>query len=281
LFMALIHAREVAMPKPQGRCIFCTGAGLTKEHVFPDWLNGMLPKRRYNKLERFRAFDPSNEAEPLVSETAKVHQGGPANRKVRVVCSGCNSGWMGRLQDRSKPILEPLIRGQTCVVGVYGQLTVATWVAMTATTAEFIQRAAPPAIQPQDRHHLWRRLAPPDHWQIWMGHYGGIDKELSYAQVRFELSKSGESPVKFKDVPTVNTQTTSIILGKLYLYLFSSAIQGPWPLLLSGEISAKLHSIWPLSGSDIRWPPQSSLTDHDVVSLKTALLERLGLSSHG
>ena len=80
------------MAKPPGQCIFCERTGLTKEHVFPDWLNSLYPKRPYNKRERLRAFDPNKQTDQVVLESARIHQGGPANRKVRVVCSKCNVG---------------------------------------------------------------------------------------------------------------------------------------------------------------------------------------------
>ena len=142
------------MVKSPGRCIFCEGTGLTKEHVFPDWLNSVYPKRLYNKRERFRAFDPSKQADQVVFEFARIHQGGPANRKVRVVCSECNNGWMALLQERAKPVLIPLIRGDTCRVDPDVQRLTATWAAVMGSTAEYIERDAPPAIAPLDRDYL-------------------------------------------------------------------------------------------------------------------------------
>ena len=30
--------------KAQGKCIFCGGEGLTKEHVWPNWIKSVLPR---------------------------------------------------------------------------------------------------------------------------------------------------------------------------------------------------------------------------------------------
>jgi hypothetical protein len=263
------------MAKPPGRCIFCEQTGLTKEHVFPDWMNGVYPKGSYNKLEHLRAFDPKRQADQLVGESSRIHQGGPANRKVRVVCTRCNTGWLSRLQNRAKPVLIPLIQGDGCLVKVAAQRIIALWGAVIAITAEYTQPSLPHAITPQDRHYMWRNDNPPDDWQIWIGHYIGTEKAMSYAQVRFTLSPKGSSLIPSGIAPTTNTQVATMIFGKLYLYLFASSLGGIGPLRLGDH----LRPIWPLSGSDISWPPTLGLSDRDRISLNNRLLAQLGVSS--
>ena len=40
-------------------------------------------------------------------------QGGAITKKLRVVCETCNNEWMSEIEDRVKPILAPLILGQS------------------------------------------------------------------------------------------------------------------------------------------------------------------------
>jgi hypothetical protein len=267
------------MPKPQGRCIFCTGTGLTKEHVFPDWLNDVLPRGKYNKHERLRSFDPARPGNPVVLDATRIHQGGPANRRVRVVCGSCNSGWMGNLQDRAKPVLVPLIRGESCAIGAAARNLIASWTAMTAMTAELMQQ--PSSILPRDRDHLWREGEPPSNWQIWMGYYDGSANVFSYAAAKCSWRPKSVSPAELEQVPAVNTQTTSMFFGKLYLYVFSSAAKRLGPMQLGEAIRPKLHPIWPPRSSDTSWPCDLRLTEGEVGELKHAILRTAGFLSHG
>jgi hypothetical protein len=143
-----------------------------------------------------------------------------------------------------------------------------------ASTAEYIARDAPPAIAPHDRDYLRRYRAPPGDWQIWLGYYIGSEKSLWYEQFRFTLSLKGSSPVSLKKVP--NTQVTTIIVGALYLYVFTSFLDGIGSL----RLSERLRPIWPLSGADITWPLSVGLSDTDRISLRTRLLMQLKASSH-
>ena len=224
------------MARPPGRCISCEGTGLTKEHVFPDWLNSVYPKRPYHKRERFRAFDTSKQADQ-VARSPDYKEDTLTGRCV-YVCSGCNNGWMALLQESAKPVLIPLIRGDT--VSSYPRRTelTAMWAAVIASTAEYIKRDAPPAIAPHDRDYIRKYRSPPDDWQIWMGYYIGSEKSLWYEQFRFTLSLKGSLSVPLKVAP--NTQVTTTIVGKLYLYVFTSVLDGIGPLPLSERLRPDL-----------------------------------------
>ena len=49
------------MSKPAGKCVFCDKPGLTKGHVWPDWLNNILPRtatRHEEVVGEFSTFTP-------------------------------------------------------------------------------------------------------------------------------------------------------------------------------------------------------------------------------
>ena len=84
------------MAKPPGQCIFCERTGLTKEHVFPDWLNSLYPKRPYNKRERLRAFDPNKQTDQVVLELpGSTKVGLLTGRCVSSVLNVTSDGWLG------------------------------------------------------------------------------------------------------------------------------------------------------------------------------------------
>jgi hypothetical protein len=87
----------------------CLSCGLTSntpsgEHVFSDWL---LKELQCQEL-------PMHFSRRYGDGTTSVHRTGITIGSFRLkrVCEGCNNGWMSRLEDRAKPILLPLMKGQ-------------------------------------------------------------------------------------------------------------------------------------------------------------------------
>src|SRR4051812_47707066 len=115
-------------------CAFCrTDTTLTREHVFPAWLNAYLPTDRpYWILEhdRFvgeRTFEVRRPARGL-------------DFTVRAVCAQCNGGWMSRLEGEARPILEPLMTSRELRPLMKDeQLAVGRWATKTAMMMDFTQ----------------------------------------------------------------------------------------------------------------------------------------------
>src|SRR5262245_26970593 len=70
--------------------------------------------------------------------SAKFISGDPQSRRVKNVCRRCNNGWMSVLQEHTKPIIIPLLKGDTTLLNSDRQNTLATWAAMTVS-AEYIE----------------------------------------------------------------------------------------------------------------------------------------------
>ena len=119
------------MPQQTGWCIFCGGRGLTKEHVWPKWLRGVLdpsittPRHFYSTsgFGRRRTF---------------THRAGTIeSRRLRIVCERRNTGWMSRLQNNARSRLLPLIRGQHISLTEANYKIVAAWSMMFTMVIEF------------------------------------------------------------------------------------------------------------------------------------------------
>ena len=105
------------MAKPPGICIFCGKGGMTKQHVWPDWLKLAVPRSFARHSQIYTHMDLQSVDRPLVSSPiVKSKQGDPAVKKVRKVCKSCNSGWMSRLETAAKPVLTPIIRGKNATL---------------------------------------------------------------------------------------------------------------------------------------------------------------------
>ena len=247
-------------------CIFCGNKPLTKEHVWPRWLRSHIP---YDK-DKFTSVTHDIYLEH-VDGSAKKETGDPKSRGIKVVCAACNSGWMSRLQEAVKPDLLNVILAEPAVFGQAKQARLAAWCAMTAMTGEFLSKSDVVGISQQDRDYLKDKLSPPRRtWKIWMGKYGKGEWGDHRVQNLLPIvdEDSGISP-NADNAP--NTQTTSFVIGQLYVHLISSPILD---LIRRIEFRPRygqfLTQIWPLKSAIVHWPPANAISDDDAEGIAYA-----------
>ena len=263
------------MPKPQRFCIFCGGPRLSREHVWPQWLDQYVPK---NMTEYFAG---ETTAHPTFEENKRKKWGGdPRSRSLKIVCEKCNSGWMSKLQEQAKSILLPLILGQPAVLNQNAQECLAAWIAMTVVTAEFFYPSTT-AISSDQRYSLYHHQRPPtDGWKIWIGRYQRGKWQGYWAKnSQIIISEEDTSPPSDIEVPPPNTQTTTLVVGELYIHVFSCP--SVWVvdrIGLTSKGAEKIAQIWPIQESMIAWPI-SLMSDLDADNFASAIantLDRLG-----
>jgi len=248
------------MVNPSRNCIFC-GPGcprLTKEDVWPTWLGKFIPKDAPN----YSASSTIIYAE-RTDVTRKTVNGDSKSRRVRRVCSDCNNGWMSRLQERAKPIVLSLAMGGETTLSDEAQRTLAAWCAMSTMTSDhfYPSRAAIP-----QRHRDALRLnnsLPEDEWRIWIGHYERTDWVPDWVRNAMAIWSDEHPPAYLADTfPILNTQTTTLVFGKLYVHTFSSVHSDL--VSITGKPNEKLIQLLPrTSDRVIRWPPPV-MTDRDA-----------------
>lgn len=138
------------MPRNSG-CVFCGGAGLTKEHVWPSWLKYVFymagPEIVHELLDRN-------------GQLVRLRRSVSLDAQVRRVCGDCNNGWMSRMEDATRPVLEPLIRGEPITLSADHQEVLAKWLTKTGMMLELATHD--PTI-PSDNYQSFRsRGDPPD-----------------------------------------------------------------------------------------------------------------------
>src|SRR5438045_8454454 len=93
--------------KPPGRCIFCGVTGVTREHMWADWLRCYIPRRMREHSVAATIVSPWGHEERVSRRT-----GDPHSRRIKCVCGECNNVWMSQLQEATKPFLIQTLKGE-------------------------------------------------------------------------------------------------------------------------------------------------------------------------
>lgn len=121
--------------KPPGKCIFCGGHGLTKEHMWADWLRAYIPRAATEHHTQSKVVYLEKDETSLHRRT-----GDPHSRRIRCVCLSCNNGWMSELQEDAKPFLVPMLKGERITLHRRAQTILASWIGMTVIVAEHVDQ---------------------------------------------------------------------------------------------------------------------------------------------
>jgi hypothetical protein len=255
------------------KCIFCGGTPLTKEHVWPKWLRPHIVRDQKNHHSLVTlAYEGHSE------ESRRMWGGDPRNRGVRTVCGSCNGGWMSRLQELAKPLVLPLVTGKTIELSTQDQRTLAFWCAMCVMTAEFLNQDRT-AISPLDRTLLMKDQLLVHNWKIWLGHYERKEWVGQWVHNMMPISSKERVHPTDDGMPRANTQTTTLVFGRLYVHVFSCEYPDVVSKIELGERgNLVLAQIWPIIQTFIVWP-REAMTDRDADNLAgaiCAMLDQIG-----
>lgn len=150
--------------------------------------------------------------------------GDPHAQRLKVVCKACNNGWMSRLQERTKPILVPLLKGEWAPLTKQDQKTLAAWATMFTMVLEF---ADPNTLvtPPEQRDQFRLTQEPPQGWAVWVGDYEGVLWRGVFNHFGWRVApvflRPGTPPAVALDAK-FDAQSTAIAPGRLFLMTFST-----------------------------------------------------------
>jgi hypothetical protein len=200
--------------------------------------------------------------------------GDPLRSKVKVVCEDCNNQWLSDIQKRAKPFLIPLIRGERTALGSEAQQRTAAWCAMATMTAEFIDRDPNTIAVPQgQRDWLMNNGTAPPGWRIWLADYHRRNWPVQWVHLTLPILESKDIPKgKSTDYVLPNTQTTTFVVGRLYVHIMSStdpANIDRWATTFAHNVPLLIPLV-PSKESFTVWPPARSLTDTEADAIASA-----------
>jgi hypothetical protein len=262
----------IGLPKPQGRCIFCGGTGLSKEHIWSDWISGLIQRNNEHGeyWGRMHRDGGSRDMQWTTPPANSARQGSVLQRKVRKVCRQCNNGWMSRVVDRAKPVVERMILGKNFELNRKEETDLSAWIGITTIIQEFANRHGACRISPADRTVLMNTEAPPLTWSIWIAKYTDewwAPMRHYHIPMHYAQQPTDEEP----NPPSGELQLTTFTLGELLVHVFTSTqpkmIDAYRSYIGRASNSEKLHQLWPIVADTLTWPPTSPFRDCEVDSL--------------
>ncbi len=234
------------MSTPAGKCVFCGGHGLTKGHVWPDWLNGILPNtatHHEQETGRFYTFDARAPGPPY---DLRTRQGSARSRKPRNTCLRCNSGWMSGIEGLAKRIATPLILGYSPILSPFGQFSISAFLCLIATRLEYLGDLR--AITAEDRDWLRYYREPSQNWKIWVARFEGEDNENHWSRTYGVQHGDRLSPPQIIGANHCDTRISTMVIGQLCAHLIYS--QDAAFVRNFDYDGIELTQIWPPRGFD-------------------------------
>ncbi|TVS86044.1 hypothetical protein [Mycobacterium helveticum] len=268
--MSRRRARSSSRPS---HCIFCGAQPpLSGEHIFGDWL-----RKLGNTGEGVREIIPGDGSEPI------IQRGGMFSKKLKIVCSACNSEWMSQLEEAAKPLLVrmfslPFLPYQhpQIVLDTSDQVALARWAFKTVVIAAYVgRRETFPAPHCKE---FCSTSSPPQHVQIWTGtasvpNHPIHGEHLAEAQFQpMELNTS--SPDGSTIFPGYKSHlrlfnVVFVVMG----YVADTDIARFDP---SKDLRRMLTPLWPPNQDDVVWPPPANV---DKIGGMSVLEQLPGISA--
>ncbi|MGO7332018.1 hypothetical protein [Rhizobium leguminosarum] len=240
-----------------GKCIFCGGKGLTKEHLFPQWmrplLQGYVEASELPSYAQLRTFGGLS-VPGLPSANGWNNQGYIFNKRLRVVCRSCNNGWMSQQEQATKSLLTAMIEGRPAPLGQDEQFQLALWCALRAAIFE---RDDPKnaAISRYQYRYIYEHRTLPDGWKVFAASYSGLE----WAARMFHLSGKVLN-INDQSMPSApNTHLTAIGMGKTICVVLGSTATNA-SFVTTRLSPTGLEQIWPFVQA-LEWPVAPEIGD--------------------
>ena len=244
----------------QKTCIFCGKTPLSKEHIWPDWAGSLLPGSGGYRTEHFLQ---RHRTRTTLQQTHNQRPGHTKSSRIRNVCKPCNNEWMKTIEEAAKPILEPMIKGETVVLKEREQTTLATWITLKMIVTETHMNKAP--IAPvADRQNFMSDPAPLRDMKIYISSCNDHRWQTAFFNASIYLSTDPR-----KNGPD-NSQSFTIGIGRLFAHACHSIAPGV-DFGLQGDNGAIVRQLWPIVDRPMFWPPLRSLSYQEASDIASSV----------
>lgn len=185
--------------------------------MFPDRLKRIFPREANHSWRQPVIISNVGSAAVVRPEKLRRMNGHLGTRKFRVVCKGCNTGWMNSAEQAAFEVIEPLILGQPRSLSVEDINAVNLFCGILFS---MIDRDHPPtsSVGQEERTYIYEKRQLPEHWYVLIGRTQSPDWTFRFHHVGG--MGSPRSAVSFPD--RCNTQICTVGLGELVLHVMSA-----------------------------------------------------------
>lgn len=228
-------------------CVFCGEAGVTREHLLPNWLNGVI------RDELGFTVSQRDDSHEVVRSWQKVR----LDDVGRFVCRECNTGWLSELESQSMVLITRLLQGRRTLLSGPRQHLVATWAYKTLLLKSIGSLAK----------------VPPEHFRsFFVEHHPGGGSNLRIAcyggqrwTSLFEGRHLGVAvPTYSPDLVPAYLLTLS--LGRLIMQVVAPKSSGQ--MMFPHEDRRVFVNVWPPTRRVRLWPPKWSIGDEGITLLR-------------
>jgi hypothetical protein len=223
---------------------------MSREHVLPRWLRDAVEV----------GDQPGTHILGIDQERVREWQALPFTTQSRRVCLSCNTGWMARLEDDTRPILGPLIGGPIDTVLSVDQQAVATsWALKTAMCVQLI---SPREWWPIPQRHFAQlyesrdgRLPLPGFY-AWLGRYRASRPQTRHLIQPLQIDAETKGLAHPPDA-----YAASFAVGEMAIQVvgrFSPTTD--LTLNMGTAWSRSTVKIWPTTGGAY-WPPPEAIDE--------------------
>lgn len=240
------------------RCAFCERKKDSAEHVFADWLCGIIPRTE----ETTKHVTTIVTASQFDARPGALHRSGsPSAQTIRCVCEGCNNGWMSQLQSAAKPAILRLLDGNWASPTDAERLNLANWAAMFVMVVEHadVRTMVVPRVA---REAFAKNLTPPPYWTVYCAPYTGTRWNGCFWH-RSGWSSTGSQAFQF----------TMYATAGLIWFVFA-AFGSQSPLHEARARSAiRMTRVWP---PDVEWRARSDIDELEAYATFQTTSSALG-----
>lgn len=258
------------MAKEQRYCIFCGGNKLSHEHIWPDWIAPHLtvpPNPKYSIVSHGTTADNLKD---LKQTSKRIFQGPLHTATVKRVCETCNNEWMSKAEERAKPMLLALMKGEKREFSIPEQRILARWISIKVTVTEY----SLPNFACTPQHH--RTQIMQDNfkypgWRIWLVSNLGMawNAQLARNALRIaQMRPDGTPDLAFGSLPK-NVQSVTIGIDKVVFHVITTTIQNAY-FKLPDEVIDNVIDLLPIKGN-FHWPPNKPFSDAAIENLSMAI----------
>jgi len=228
-------------------CLFCGSTPLSTEHGMPLWTGKVIPGSGpwIHRHVEYQGGRPIREWRKNVPDL-----------KCRVLCEACNNGWMSQLERDVKPILTPLIEGQSTRLGPHHLEFLSYWALKTSLMLDRCSEASRQNIPDSEFSDLYSRRSVLPWTYVWLG--------------KCDRARGSWFQARTLDMDTKDALTrgygATLWVGHAVFQVISIQVRGPLKLVLKPDVTKDLSPIWPRSFK-LDWPAAPDLTLPQVVDL--------------